>query len=73
MLRMAAWPGPVESGLGFHLIRLRARVEGTLPELSKIRQIVEREWSNERRLETRRMINDQLLGEYDVVIEWPKG
>jgi len=26
---------------------------------------------NENRLETRRLINDQLLSEYDVVIEWP--
>jgi len=72
-LPMAEWQGPVESGLGLHLIRLQARVEGTLPELSEIRQIVEREWANERRLDTRRVINDQLLGEYDVVIEWPKG
>ena len=65
------WRGPIESGLGLHLIRLESRVEGTLPELAEIRPIVEREWANEKRLETRRMINEQLLSNYDVVIEWP--
>jgi len=65
------WQGPVESGLGLHLIRIGARVEGTLPDLSDIRPLVEREWAHEKRLETRRIINEQLLNEYDVVIEWP--
>ena len=65
------WQGPVESGLGLHLVKIAERVEGYLPDLADIRPIVEREWVNENRLETRRLINDQLLSEYDVVIEWP--
>jgi hypothetical protein len=66
------WLGPVESGLGFHLVRLETRVEGTLPELSEIKPVIEREWANEKRLETRRMINEQLLKNYEVEIEWPR-
>ena len=66
------WQGPVESGLGPHLVRLESRVEGTLPELADIRPVVVREWSYEKRLETRRMINEQLLKDYEVEIEWPK-
>jgi len=65
------WQGPVESGLGLHLVRMESRVEGTLPELADIRPIVEREWANEKRLETRQAINEQLLNDYEVVIEWP--
>jgi hypothetical protein len=65
------WQGPVESGLGLHLVKIAERVEGYLPDLADIRPIVEREWVNENRLETRRLINDQLLSNYDVVIEWP--
>lgn len=65
------WQGPIESGLGLHLIRLEAHTEGTLPDLADIRPIVEREWANEKRLETRRLINEKLLTEYDVEIEWP--
>lgn len=70
-LPMNDWQGPVESGLGLHLIKITERIEGYLPELADIRPIVEREWANENRLETRRLINDQLLSNYEVTIEWP--
>ena len=66
------WQGPVESGLGIHLVRLESRVEGTLPELDEIRPVVEREWAHAKRLETRRLINEQLLKDYEVEIEWPR-
>ena len=71
LLPAGDWQGPVESGLGLHLVRVEARVQGTLPDLGDIRPVVEREWAHEKRLETRRIINEQLLNEYDVVIEWP--
>jgi len=73
LLPIGEWQGPIESGLGLHLIRLRDRVAGTLPKLAEIRPIVEREWANEKRLETRRIINEKLLNDYEVVIEWPTG
>ena len=63
--------GPIESGLGLHLIRLETRIAGSLPNLEDIRPIVEREWANQKRLDTRQLINEQLLQDYDVVIEWP--
>ncbi len=65
------WQGPIESGFGLHLVRIESRIEGTLPELDEIRPVVEREWANAKRLETRRIINEQLLSEYKVAIEWP--
>lgn len=65
------WQGPIESGLGLHLIRVQTRVQGTLPKLAEIRPIVEREWANEKRLEIRKSINEQLLSNYEVVIDWP--
>ncbi len=71
LLSPGDWQGPIESGLGLHLIRLESRVEGTLPDLAEIRPVVEREWAYENRLETRQMINEQLLNDYEVVIEWP--
>ena len=72
LLPLKEWHGPIESGLGLHLIRMGTRVEGTLPELAEIRPIVEREWAYGKRLETRRIINERLLNDYEVVIEWPK-
>jgi len=71
LLSAGEWQGPVESGLGLHLVWIEALVQGTLPDLGDIRPVVEREWAHEKRLETRRIINEQLLNEYDVVIEWP--
>lgn len=70
LLPLGAWQGPIESGLGLHLVLLQTRVEGTLPDLVDIRPIVEREWAHEKRIETRRIINERLLNDYDVVIEW---
>ena len=70
-LTTGQWQGPIESGLGMHLVLLETRVEGALPELEEIRPVVEREWKNAKRLETRRLINEQLLNEYEIVIDWP--
>jgi len=65
------WQGPVRSGLGWHLIKIDSRSEGTLPDLKQIRPIVEREWSHDRRLEFRKQINDRLMKQYEIRIEWP--
>ena len=71
-LEIGQWQGPVPSGLGFHLIRIDSVTKGRLPELSEIRPIVQREWSNERRLAVREETNKSLLQNYDVVIQWPE-
>jgi len=71
LLPLDEWQGPIESGLGLHLIRMKTRVAGTLPDIAEVRSIVEREWAHDKRLQTRRIINEQLLNDYDVVIEWP--
>jgi len=41
------WQGPVESALGWHLVRLSGREPGTLPPLAAIRQRVEDDWRAE--------------------------
>ena len=70
-LETGQWTGPVQSGFGVHLILLQERVPGFVPELAEIRPIAEREWANEKRIQTRDTINQQLLSGYDVTIEWP--
>ena len=62
----------MRSGLGIHLIRLEARTAGRLPELAEIRSVVQREWSNEQRIANRRKMNDRLLKDYEVIIDWPE-
>ena len=38
------WQGPVESALGWHLVRIAKREPGTLPALEAIRERVEGDW-----------------------------
>jgi hypothetical protein len=71
-LSIGDWQGPIPSGLGSHLVLLETRTEGRLPELTEIRQVVEREWNNEKRIANHRRVNARLLAEYEIVIEWPQ-
>ena len=71
-LETGKWHGPIKSGLGVHLIKLDARVPGEVPELEDIRPVVEREWSNAKRVEMRKAVNEKLREEYEIVIEWPE-
>jgi hypothetical protein len=43
----ARWQGPIESALGWHLVRLRAKTPGALPPLAEIRARVEDDWRAE--------------------------
>ena len=70
-LQVGDWQGPIRSGLGYHLIKIQSRSEGQLPSLDQVRPIVEREWSNDKRQEIRKQINDRLLAEYEITVEWP--
>ena len=45
------WTGPVWSSYGLHLVFVRERIEGRDPELSEVREEVEREWTAKRRRE----------------------
>ncbi len=71
-LAPGVWSGPIRSGLGWHLVQLGSRTPGYLPELPVIRGAVAREWANAKRQETRRALNERLLEDYEVVIEWPE-
>jgi hypothetical protein len=63
------WQGPVESALGWHLVRLTAKEPGVLPPLASIRARVEDDW----RAETGRARQDaaykELRDSYSVRID----
>jgi hypothetical protein len=63
------WQGPVESGYGVHLVLISERTDGGLPELADVREAVEREWANARRLEWNGKFYEELLKRYTVTIE----
>jgi hypothetical protein len=63
------WQGPVESGYGVHLVVVRERTEGRLPELAAVRDVVRREWANAQRLSGNAKFYEELLKRYTVTIE----
>ena len=70
-LAPGGWTGPIESGYGLHLVQVTARVEGRLPELSEVRDAVEREWRAAQRKERSEALFRKLLARYKVVVEPP--
>lgn len=68
-LKVGAWAGPVPSGFGAHLVRLRAREVSAPPKLADVRQQVENDWRTETIKARQDAAFAQLLTEYDVRIE----
>ena len=66
-----SWEGPIGSAYGSHLVIVDAREAGRIPELDEVRDLVRREWENERREATLEALYDELVGQYEVVIERP--
>ena len=63
------WQGPIESGYGAHLVLVSERTEGRMPALAEVREAVQREWANARRLEANEKFYQELLKRYAVTIE----
>ena len=63
------WQGPLPSGLGWHLVRLRERQLGEVPPLEVIRQQVENDWRNstieQRKEEAYQLLRDAYRIEID--------
>ena len=45
------WQGPIRSSFGTHFILVDQRAKGSLPPLDAVREAVQREWLNARRIE----------------------
>jgi hypothetical protein len=68
-LKPGEWRGPVDSGLGLHLVRVRASEPGRLPPLNEVRSRVEAEWLAESRRQRKEAAYQQLRQGYEVVVE----
>lgn len=68
-LETGEWVGPVASGFGAHLVRLRARDVSAPPRLADVRQQVENDWRSETIKARQDAAFATLLANYDVRIE----
>ncbi|WP_158241490.1 peptidyl-prolyl cis-trans isomerase [Novosphingobium sp. TH158] len=66
-----AWQGPVQSGFGLHLVRLRGMAAGRLPPLADVRRQVENDWRAARAQELEQQAFAALRRDYTVRIDQP--
>jgi hypothetical protein len=71
-VKTTQWLGPIQSGYGLHLVFVRERTEEYLPALAEIRDQVQREWVNAKRIESEDRLYQALLRRYTVRIEPPE-
>ncbi|MGB7740222.1 MAG: peptidylprolyl isomerase [Steroidobacteraceae bacterium] len=63
------WSGPVTSGFGTHLVRVSAIEPAQLPTLADVREVVAREWENERRKQAHADALAKLREQYEIEIQ----
>lgn len=68
-----AWSGPVQSDFGVHLVRLDLFEPERQPDLDEIREIVLRDWRDERRRKIAEQRYQTIKENYEVIVEWPQG
>ena len=66
------WTGPIESSYGLHLVNIRERTPGRVPNLDEVRDAVRRDWFADRRAQSKQQFYSSLLERYDVVIDTPE-
>jgi len=65
------WRGPIFSSFGAHFIFIDERSPGSLPPLDTVREAVQREWLNARRVEAEDKLYRTLRDRYQIVVEKP--
>jgi peptidyl-prolyl cis-trans isomerase C len=67
-LEPGKWQGPIESGLGWHLVWVEANRPGQVPAFEEVETRVKSEWIDEQRAEGKRKIFDHMRARYQIVL-----
>jgi peptidyl-prolyl cis-trans isomerase C len=67
-LEQREWQGPIESGLGWHLIWVESRIPGRVPAFEEIEATVKSNWIDEQREASKRRMYDSMLARYQIVL-----
>ena len=68
-LKSGAWHGPIESGLGWHLVRLEALTPGRVPAFEEVDAAqLKSEWLSDQRAESKRQSFEVMKKRYEVVL-----
>ena len=72
-LTPGSWEGPIESGLGWHVVLVEAITPGRTPAFEEIEPDIEAQWSEEQRIESSRRTFEAMKARYEVVLPHPPG
>jgi hypothetical protein len=67
-LEPGGWRGPVESGLGWHLVWVESILPGQVPEFDAVSEQVKADWLAEQRSEMKRIEFEALKARYQIII-----
>jgi hypothetical protein len=68
-LETNVWQGPIESGYGFHLVRISEKIDPRMPELASVIDKVRTDLMFEHRQKTNREIYERFKERYEIVVE----
>ena len=67
-LKEGQWQGPVESGLGWHLVWVESKIPGRVPPFEEIEATVKSVWLDEQRAEAKRKMFEAMRMRYQIVL-----
>lgn len=71
-LKAGAWNGPVESGLGWHLVWVETITPGRVPAFEEVElKDIKSQWVSAQRLETKRQLFIAMRERYEIVLPKP--
>ena len=66
-LKPGAWQGPIESGLGWHLVLIDSIAPGRVPAFDEIAADVKAQWTDQQRVEMRSRAFELMKARYEIV------
>jgi parvulin-like peptidyl-prolyl isomerase len=68
-LKTRSWQGPIQSGLGWHLVRIEGQTPGGVPPFEEVDPAqLKSEWMADQRAESKRQAYDVMKQRYEVVL-----
>jgi parvulin-like peptidyl-prolyl isomerase len=63
------WLGPIESGYGFHLVRISEKIDSSIPELASVIDKVRTDLMFEQKKKMNEEIYEKFKERYEIVVE----
>ena len=67
-LEQGKWQGPIESGLGWHLVWVESTIPGRVPAFEEIEATVKSAWLEEQRAEAKHKMFENMRARYQIVL-----